>query len=196
MSTIGSLESPRARMVRSAARMIRERGVTGVGLRQIAADAGGPRGSLQRYFPGGKTQVMLEAIDLAVDDFGAGTKVAASDAASLAEAVRMMVSSWREVLKVSDFTIGCPIASFVVDVSAVAPLRERADERFTHWRKGIASIYREFGYDRTAAWDEALMVMSALEGAALIARAARDIEAIDAAERLLLDRVDTTRRGR
>lgn len=194
MSTTHSPEPPRARMVRSAARMIRERGVTGVGLRQIAADADGPRGSLQRYFPGGKTQVLLEAIDLAVDDFAAGTR-AAAEAETLPDAVGMIVSSWREVLVDSDFTVGCPIASFVVDVSAVDPLRERADERFTHWRKGIAAIYRRFGYDRSAAWDEAILVMSALEGAALVARAARDIEAIDAVERLLLDRVSSAGRG-
>ncbi|GGF10399.1 TetR/AcrR family transcriptional regulator [Williamsia phyllosphaerae] len=184
-------EPPRARMVRSAARMIRERGVTGVGLRQIAADADGPRGSLQRYFPGGKTQVLLEAIDLAVDDFAAGTR-AAAEAETLPDAVRMIVASWREVLTDSDFTVGCPIASFVVDVSSVDPLRERADERFSNWRKAIAAIYRRFGYDRSAAWDEAILVISALEGAALVARAARDIEAIDVVEKLLVDRLTSS----
>ncbi|MBJ7288688.1 TetR/AcrR family transcriptional regulator [Williamsia sp.] len=192
MSTTDTPEPPRARMVRSAARMIRERGVTGVGLRQIAADADGPRGSLQRYFPGGKTQVLLEAIDLAVDDFATGTRFASAEAQTLPDAVRMIVSSWREVLVDSNFTVGCPIASFVVDVSAVDPLRERADERFTNWRKAIAAIYRRFGYDRAAAWDEAVLVISALEGAALVARAARDIEAIDVVEKLLVDRLTSS----
>jgi AcrR family transcriptional regulator len=195
-TTIDSTESPRARMVRSAARMIRERGVTGVGLRQIAADADGPRGSLQRYFPGGKTQVLLEAIDLAVTDFGEGTRLAITDATTLPDAVQLIVASWREVLLSSDFTIGCPIASFVVDVSGVEPLRVRAAERFDYWRKGIAMVYRRFGYDRAAAWNEALVVMSALEGAALVARATREIEAIDTVERLLLDRVDVARECR
>src|SRR6266581_9606403 len=56
----------RARMVRSAATLIRERGIHGVGLREVVAHSGGPRGSLGRYFPGGKTQLMTEAIDLAL----------------------------------------------------------------------------------------------------------------------------------
>src|SRR5438309_9827433 len=56
----------RARMVESAAMLIRERGIHGVGLREIVAHSGGPRGSLGRYFPGGKTQLMTEAIDLAL----------------------------------------------------------------------------------------------------------------------------------
>src|SRR3979490_1269943 len=56
----------RARMVRSAAMLMRERGIHGVGLREIVTHSGGPRGSLGRYFPGGKTQLMTEAIDIAL----------------------------------------------------------------------------------------------------------------------------------
>src|SRR5882672_10462936 len=56
----------RARMVESAAMLIRERGIHGVGLRQVVAHSGGPRGSLGRYFPGGKTQLMTDAIELAL----------------------------------------------------------------------------------------------------------------------------------
>ena len=51
-------------MVRSAATLLRARGVHGVGLREIVAHSGGPRGSLGRFFPGGKTQLMTEALDL------------------------------------------------------------------------------------------------------------------------------------
>src|SRR6478672_12825563 len=56
----------RARMVQSAATLMRERGIHGVGLREVVAHSGGPRGSLGRYFPGGKTQLMGEAIDVAL----------------------------------------------------------------------------------------------------------------------------------
>ena len=64
--TPASSEQPsaRERIVRSAAALVRERGVHGVGLRQIVTHADGPRGSLQRYFPGGKTQLITEALKL------------------------------------------------------------------------------------------------------------------------------------
>jgi hypothetical protein len=35
-------------------------------VREVVAHSGGPRGSLGRYFPGGKTQLMGEAIDVAL----------------------------------------------------------------------------------------------------------------------------------
>src|ERR1700747_2040296 len=61
----------RARMVQSAATLIREHGIHGTGLREVAAHSGGPRGSLGRFCPGGKTQLVTEAIDVAlVDLFG------------------------------------------------------------------------------------------------------------------------------
>lgn len=184
-------DRPRARMVRSAARMIRERGVNGVGLRQIAADADGSRGSLQRFFPGGKTQVLLESLDVALDDFGTGTRLAFTDATDLSEAIHMIVESWRHVLVSSDYTSGCPLAALVVDVSAVDPLREAADGRFTRWRGAIAAIYRRFGWERDPAWEEAMLVIASIEGAALVARAARSTEPLDAVERLLKQRADS-----
>src|SRR6266545_2329926 len=58
----------RARMVQSAATLIRERGIHGTGLREVVAHSGGPRGSLGRFFPGGKTQLVTEAIDVALVD--------------------------------------------------------------------------------------------------------------------------------
>src|SRR6476660_7352827 len=58
----------RARMVQSAATLIRERGIHGTGLREVVAHSRGPRGSLGRFFPGGKTQLVTEAIDVALAD--------------------------------------------------------------------------------------------------------------------------------
>src|SRR5580658_11099613 len=53
---------PRERMVRSAARLIRRKGVSGTGMREIVVEADAPRGSLQHYFPGGKEQIVAEAL--------------------------------------------------------------------------------------------------------------------------------------
>jgi AcrR family transcriptional regulator len=49
-------------MVRSAAQLIRLQGVSGTGLREIVAEAEAPRGSLQHYFPGGKEELVSEAL--------------------------------------------------------------------------------------------------------------------------------------
>src|ERR1700683_5728822 len=53
---------PRERMVRSAAQLIRRQGVSGTGMREIVTEAAAPRGSLQHYFPGGKEELVSEAL--------------------------------------------------------------------------------------------------------------------------------------
>ncbi|MDQ8043871.1 MAG: TetR/AcrR family transcriptional regulator [Solirubrobacteraceae bacterium] len=187
MTTDDQQLDPRTRMVRSAARLIRERGVHGVGMRQIAADADGPRGSLQRYFPGGKNQVLTEAVDYSVANFDAGVS-AAMAAPDLAAAIEALVGAWREALRRTDYTSGCPMAALVVDASANDVLREHAALRLGGWCDRVAEVYGRFGYDPAAARDEALLVVTAIEGAVLMGRAARTTEALDLTERMLTER--------
>src|SRR6476619_3429325 len=79
----GKQQPARDRIVRSAAALVRERGVHGVGMRQIVAHADGPRGSLQRYFPGGKTQLVTEALQLVGAEVLEDTESRLVDAATL-----------------------------------------------------------------------------------------------------------------
>src|ERR1700716_978469 len=88
----------RARMVRSAATLMRERGIHGVGLREIVTHSGGPRGSLGRYFPGGKTQLMSEAIDVALADLYDELESALTEAETFHDAIGLIVAPWRRVL--------------------------------------------------------------------------------------------------
>src|SRR6476469_8888458 len=99
----GKQQPARDRIVRSAATLVRERGVHGVGLRQIVAHADGPRGSLQRYFPGGKTQLISEAINLAAAEVWDDTESGLGEAANLTDAIDAIFAPWRQVLVDSDF---------------------------------------------------------------------------------------------
>src|SRR2546428_9777433 len=52
----------RTKMVRSAASLIRRRGLSRASLADIVADSGAPRGSIYQHFPQGKDQLAKEAI--------------------------------------------------------------------------------------------------------------------------------------
>src|SRR5258708_21229216 len=83
----GRQRPARDRIVRSAVELVRQRGVHGAGLRQIVAHADGPRGSLQRYFPDGKTQLISEALNLAAAEVLDDTESGLNGAANLADAI-------------------------------------------------------------------------------------------------------------
>src|SRR6476661_210155 len=88
----------RARMVQSAATLMRERGIHGVGLREVVAHSGGPRGSLGRYFPGGKTQLMSEAIDVVLAGLNDELERTLTEAETFPEAIGLILAPWRSVL--------------------------------------------------------------------------------------------------
>jgi AcrR family transcriptional regulator len=174
----------RARMVESAAMLIRERGIHGVGLREVVAHSGGPRGSLGRYFPGGKTQLMTEAIDLALADVFVELERTLSEAATFPEALREIVAPWRHLLVEHDFALGCPLAATVVDaVTANPDLRVHVSELLARYQATVASVYVKFGDTPAQATEQSTVLLAALEGALILARARRNTEPLDTVER-------------
>ena len=171
--------SARDRIVRSAAALVRERGVHGVGLRQIVAHADGPRGSLQRYFPGGKTQLITEALNLAGAEVLDATESGLTEAATLADAIDAIFAPWRKVLVESNFTMGCPIAATVVDASADDRLRQHARALLEQWRDAVHAALVKFGGEQSTAEDDASVLLAALEGALILSRANRSTQPLD-----------------
>lgn len=168
-------------MVRGAGQLIRERGIHGVGMRQVVDFSQTPRGSLQRYFPGGKSQLTAEAVLLATEEFPSGFP-AAMEADSLAAAVGLALAPWRVQLRSSDYTIGCPLMPIVVDGVDDDRLQSIATDAFASWARHASAMFGRFGFPRMAAEATALAFVSATEGAILLSRARKDLAAIDAVE--------------
>ena len=173
----------RNRMVHSAAVLVRERGVHGVGLREIVAHAGGPRGSLQRYFPGGKTQLVTEALDIVGADLAARVDPKLLEARTVPEAIDAVIAPWRQLLLDSDFTLGCPIAATVVDASGNDQLREKARMLLAQWHDSVRDALIRLGNPTSTADEHASVLLAALEGALILARAQRSIQPLDAVQR-------------
>jgi AcrR family transcriptional regulator len=176
---------PRERMVFSAAQLIRRHGVAATGLREVVAHAEAPRGSLQHYFPGGKDQLVAEAATWAgqfaarrVDTFLNG--LAEPSPAGLFAA---MVAQWRDEFRTDGFDGGCPVAASVADCAAQNPIVRRATyDAFTGWAAAVAQALRAMGVPYKRADPLATLMISALEGAILMARAERDVRPLDTVE--------------
>jgi TetR/AcrR family transcriptional repressor of lmrAB and yxaGH operons len=179
----GQQRPARDRIVRSAATLVRERGVHGVGLRQIVAHADAPRGSLQRYFPGGKTQLITEALNLAGAEVLNDTESGLLKAATLADAIDAIFAPWRKVLLESNFTMGCPIAATVIDAGADDRLRQEARALLDQWRDSVHAALVKFGDQESTAEDDASVVLAALEGALILSRANQSTQPLDTVQR-------------
>ncbi len=183
------MRSPRERMVVSAALLIRERGAHATAISDVLQHSGAPRGSAYHYFPGGRTQLLCEAVDYA------GEHVAAVIAAAKCgpDLVDTLVAKYREQLLGSDFRAGCPIAAVSVeageqqDRERMAPVIERAAAVFDRWTDLIAQRFTADGMAAGRANELAVLATSALQGALLLARVRRDLTPLDLVHRRLRD---------
>jgi AcrR family transcriptional regulator len=179
---------PRERMVFSAAQLIRRDGVAATGLRDVVAHANAPRGSLQHYFPGGKDQLVGEAIAW-------GGRYARRRVERMVAAMRTptpsklfsaMIQQWIDDYQANGFAAGCPIAAATVDCAdTVESTRQAAAAAFRDWRTPVAAMLTDMGVPARRASALAVLMISTLEGAVLMARAEQDIAPLRTAAREL-----------
>lgn len=176
---------PRERTVRSAALLFRERGVAATGMRDVVEHAGTPRGSLQHYFPGGKQQLLTEAMVWMAERAARPLREAldAPTPPSPVAVVTGLLDRFREVLARTGFQGGCPIVAGVSDASWDNPaVADAATEAFGRWLTPLRDALIRGGLPEERAARVALLVVSAAEGAVVISRARRDLTAIDAVQ--------------
>ena len=178
------MASPRERMVASAALLIRERGAHPTAIADVLEHSGAPRGSAYHYFPGGRTQLLCEAVDYTADYVAARMERAASGTDMLDRMLRF----YRKHLIETDFRAGCPVLAVAVEAGepdGTSPVIDRAAVAFDRWNDLIAQRLVDDGMPAKRAKDLAVFVTAALEGAIVLARAARDIAPLDVVHRQL-----------
>jgi AcrR family transcriptional regulator len=188
---------PRERMVRSAAQLIRRKGVSGTGMREIVTEADAPRGSLQHYFPGGKEEIISDAL-LWSGDVAArrihrylGELTSRTPSALLA----CIVDTWRRELTQEQFSAGCPLVAAAADTAATSEqLRQVLRRAFDGWLEPLSKSLVELGIPLDRADNLAIVVIAALEGAIILARVRRDLTPFDALIRELGPLLDAVAR--
>lgn len=158
-------------MVRSAAVLFRERGVAATGFREVAAHSGVSRGSISHHFPGGKTELVRDAVRWSGAEVAARLDEALR-AGDPVQGVAEFVAMWRCVVVDSDARAGCTVAAVATeshdqDVLAVAA------EVFAAWRRPLADALSAAGVAPGRARRLATTVVAALEGALVLCRAER-----------------------
>ena len=174
----------RAGIVRSAATLVRERGVHGVGMREIVAHSGTSRGSLGRYFPGGKTQLVTEALDLAVAELSQATRRGARQRRNTPEAIAVGVGPLARPARGARLRSRLPhspqpLSTPPPATTSSAPTSASCSPA---GRPRSPTSTSEFVALRSTAGDQATVLLAAIEGALVLARARRTTQPLDAVE--------------
>jgi AcrR family transcriptional regulator len=172
----------RKRMLDAASTLVRERGASATSLDDILAHSQAPRGSVYYHFPGGRTQLIEEALEHAGEDI---LQFIAGDGTP-AEVFAAFIAAWRDGLIASEFRAGCPVLAVAIEFNKETPqLTDAAARAFTSWRTAFAVLLRRHGVPPAEARRLSNLVIAAVEGAVAISRAEKSIQPLDDVARTL-----------
>lgn len=165
----------REQMIRSAIELLRERGYARTSFGDVIVHSGAPRGSIYHHFPGGKEQLVTEAVQRYAGLILHAINQAAESGSAL-DTVRLFIDAVRSGLRASDFRLGCAVAAVVLDLTERdAVLLRLTAESFRAWRGRLAVAFRRDGATEAQARRLATLVVASVEGAMILARADRDL---------------------
>ncbi len=165
-------------MLVSAVEVLRERGAAGLTIDAVLDRSGAPRGSVYHHFPGGRSQLLREALQFAGDEILSQVDRAADVGA--VELLRQIVTLWGRVLVESNYTAGSPVLAAALDANQDdQQLTEVAAEIFRRWRDAAKSAYRRQGLAAEEATALAHTTIAALEGAVVLSRSMRSLDPLN-----------------
>ncbi|QTI70315.1 TetR/AcrR family transcriptional regulator [Gordonia polyisoprenivorans] len=168
---------PRERMVVHAADLIGRDGVAATSIGDVIAASSAPRGSIYHHFPGGKTQLMTEAVRYAGDFIA--TRIGGQHPGSPAEAIIGIGDVWRRMLVATDYQFGCPVLAGGLARRSEPSVADEADEIFGNWLRLIAARLVSEGVAPERADSLANLVVAAIEGAVGLCQTQRSVAPLD-----------------
>jgi len=171
-----TIDSPRERVVQAASRLLRTRGYTGTSLRDIVKAAGAPWGSLQHYFPGGKDQIVVEAMTAGTSQVDRMIDEAFRRGRGAEAAVRWFFVHSAEEMEKRDFEAGCPVALVALDrAGGEDEIARLSRTSLNGWIERFATYLREDGIESRAARRLGAAIINQYEGALLLSRIGHDV---------------------
>jgi TetR/AcrR family transcriptional repressor of lmrAB and yxaGH operons len=162
-------------MVAAALELFGRRGYHATAFSDVVEAGNVPRGSIYFHFPGGKEELARAVAEAATVEIVGLCDEAAAGAADPAQFVHALVEIVATRLVDSGYERGCAVATMVLELAPFAPeLHATFAECFLHWRDALAGRLVGLGVRPEEAAPAAVMIMSTIEGALLIARALGD----------------------
>jgi len=179
--------SSREAFIHTTAKLLRRQGYAATGLNEIVAHSVAPKGSLYFHFPGGKEELAAAAMQDAGEELRRAIAAILASSEELGEALGALVDALAAGLEASGYRDGCPIATVTLEAaSGSEALRTTAQTVFASWLQALEGRLRRAGLDAVAAERRALLVLAAIEGALILARAGRDLAPLAAVRQELL----------
>jgi AcrR family transcriptional regulator len=149
------------------------------GMKEIVTRARAPFGSVYHFFPGGKEELGAEAIRRSGAGYRLLVPLILDEHADLVDGVRAFFAGAAEHLVETGYEDACPIATVALETSSTSEvLRQACAEVFEQWIGLGVERFKAAGVPDPVARDLGVGMLSMLEGAFVLCRATRSVEAL------------------
>ncbi len=182
----------RERLISAMADQLARRGLHGVGLNELLAQAQAPKGVMYHHFPGGKNALAIAAIEQIAQRIGGSLDRLLQKESDPIVALRSWIQDAQRRLDASGFERGCPLATVALETTADdTDLRAAIAGAFAALRNHISGALVRAGMETTRAQGLASLLVATYEGGLLQARVAGSGEPMMQATQALLSLLQT-----
>jgi TetR/AcrR family transcriptional repressor of lmrAB and yxaGH operons len=177
-------DETRMRLIEATRDLIEAKGYHGTGLNEVLAVSGAPRGSLYHHFPGGKDQLVGEALAGAGKEIDALVRQLGSGAADTVELVLTLLDALADRMEAAGYAKGCPVATVALEVAASHEgLQRICADAYGAWERTLTDRLRADGRAPEEAGELAGTALALIEGSLVLARARRSRTPVEQARR-------------
>ncbi|MEU9024503.1 TetR/AcrR family transcriptional regulator [Actinomadura sp. NPDC048394] len=172
------------RITLAMAELLRKQGYAATGVNQLARAAGAPTGSIYHHFKGGKRDVAAAALRSTGAAYIQLLPLLLDPYENLAEGIEAAFSAAAEDMRGTGWANMCPVGTVTGEVADTEPrLREVAGEVMAGWVEEGTRYLAGRGLPEPDARSVMFALLTALEGAFILARGLRSVEPFLAAGR-------------
>ncbi|WP_179473951.1 TetR/AcrR family transcriptional regulator [Mycolicibacterium vinylchloridicum] len=165
----------RDRLTAATAELMQRHGVAGTGIADILETSGVTRRSIYLNFPGGKSELVAAATQSAGDEMSTVLRAYLDQPNPVAAFTQM----WCDALVGNDFRNGCAIVAAACGRDEAPEAAVAAADVFAQWAELLTTSLTEDGIDPSVAESLSTTIVAAVEGAVILARAARSTKPLE-----------------
>ncbi len=159
----------RQKLIEKASDLIERKGYFGTGINEILKETGIPKGSLYHFFPGGKDDLLKEAIKFSSKRQQKAYSEAMLGKTSLEEGLKAVLDYLINLLETSDYQYACPITAIALEsLHGKEVIKEACRFSYTKTEKNFEAYLNLHGVEN--ADKKARVIINMIEGALILAK--------------------------
>jgi TetR/AcrR family transcriptional repressor of lmrAB and yxaGH operons len=182
------MNNRRQEILHTTSQLMETQGYHATGVNQILEASGAPKGSLYYYFPEGKDGLTEQVIQRTAERIESRIRLVMTEYDDPATAVAAFFVTLSGYVEAANYASGGPITTIALEVASTNErLNAACHAAYGRWQQAFADKLLAHGYSEESAHSLATLIISAIEGATILARSQKSIRPLhEAGEQLAL----------